>query len=57
MEVLQTCFADKLTEAAWLPRLRAIFPTWGIDLIEDAEACRATRAATAPVLKIDNIDA
>lgn len=57
VEVLQACFADKLTEAAWLPKLRTIFPTWGINLIEDAEACRATRAATAPVLKIEDIGA
>lgn len=56
VEVLQTCFADRLTENDWLPALRAVFPTYGIDLAEDAEACRATRAATAPVLKIENID-
>lgn len=56
VEVLHSCFAERLTEAGWLPKLRAVFPTWGIDLTKDADACRATRAATAPVLKIDNID-
>jgi len=55
MEVLQTCFDSKLTDDAWLPALKAIIPTYGIDLTEDAAACRATRAATAPVLKIDNV--
>jgi len=55
LEVLQTCFADKLTEDAWLPTLKAIIPTYGIDLTQDADACRATRADTAPVLKIENI--
>lgn len=55
VEVLQTCFADRLTESAWLPKLRAIFPTYGIDLTKDAAACDATRAATAAVLKIENV--
>lgn len=55
MEVLQKCFAGELTDSGWLPKLKEIIPTFGIDLITDADACRATRAATAPVLKIDNI--
>jgi malate dehydrogenase (quinone) len=52
--VLRTCFADELTEDGWLPKLKAIIPTYGIDLTKDADACRRTRAVTAPVLKIDN---
>jgi malate dehydrogenase (quinone) len=55
LEVLQRCFADELTESGWLPRLKAIIPTYGIDLKVDADACRRTRADTAPVLKIENI--
>jgi malate dehydrogenase (quinone) len=55
MEVLQTCFSDRLTEDAWLPALKRMIPTYGIDLKRDAEACRRTRADTAPVLKIENI--
>jgi malate dehydrogenase (quinone) len=50
------CFADHLTEPGWLPGLRKIYPTYGIDLTQDAEATRATRAATAAVLKIANIE-
>jgi malate dehydrogenase (quinone) len=57
VEVLETCFADRLTEDGWLPVLRTIIPTYGIDLSKDTEACRATRAATAPVLRIENINA
>jgi malate dehydrogenase (quinone) len=49
-EVLERCFAHRLTEQDWLPKLREIFPTWGIDLAQDADACRRTRAATAAVL-------
>jgi malate dehydrogenase (quinone) len=53
--VLQKCFADELTESAWLPRLKQIIPTYGIDLIRDADACRQIRAETAPVLKLENV--
>ena len=55
VEILEKCFDDRLTESTWLPKLREILPTYGIDLIQDADACRRTRAATAPVLKIENV--
>lgn len=55
LEVLQRCFDQHLTDAGWLPRLRTIIPTFGIDLAVDAEACRATRASTSAALKIANI--
>ncbi|WP_298960790.1 malate dehydrogenase (quinone) [uncultured Methylobacterium sp.] len=55
LKVLQDCFADRLTEDAWLPALRRVIPTYGIDLKTDAEACRRTRADTAAVLRIDNV--
>jgi malate dehydrogenase (quinone) len=53
--VLKKCFGKELTESAWLPRLKTIIPTYGIDLKIDADACRRSRAETAPVLKIENI--
>ena len=52
VEVLQTCFAGQLTPQAWLPRLRTILPSYGIDLRENAQACRASRSSTAAVLGI-----
>jgi malate dehydrogenase (quinone) len=55
IDVLKKCFGSELTEGAWLPRLKAIIPTYGIDLKIDADACRRTRAETAPVLKIENV--
>jgi malate dehydrogenase (quinone) len=54
-EVLQACFADKLTKDGWLPALRRVIPTWGIDLKADADATRKTRAETAQVLKLENV--
>ena len=55
LDVLQRCFGSQLTEAAWLPKLKAIIPTYGIDLKQDAEACRQSRAATAALLQIENV--
>jgi len=55
IEVLQKCFSDKLIESVWLPKLKAIIPTYGIDLKTDADACKRTRAETAPLLKIENV--
>lgn len=55
IDVLQKCFPDQLTESAWLPKLKTIIPTYGIDLRVDADACRRVRSETASVLKIENI--
>jgi malate dehydrogenase (quinone) len=55
MEVLERCFAGQLTSNAWLPALKRMIPTHGIDLKLDADACRRTRADTASVLRLENI--
>jgi malate dehydrogenase (quinone) len=55
IDVLKKCFGNELTEGGWLPRLKTIIPTYGIDLNTDADTCRRTRAETAPVLKIENV--
>jgi malate dehydrogenase (quinone) len=55
LRVLETCFGDKITEDAWLPSLKRMIPTYGIDLKVDADACRTSRAATAKVLRIENV--
>jgi malate dehydrogenase (quinone) len=53
--VLEKCFASQLTQSGWLPKLKEIIPTYGIDLTQDADALRKTRAATAAILKVENI--
>jgi malate dehydrogenase (quinone) len=53
MEVLQKCFDDKLTPDGWLGALKQMIPTYGIDLKQDAAACRDSRARTAKVLQLD----
>jgi malate dehydrogenase (quinone) len=52
---LQKCFADELTENAWLPKLKQIIPSYGVSLIDDAELCRQVRAETAAILKVENL--
>jgi len=53
--VLEKCFARELSESGWLPKLKEIIPTYGIDLTRDGDACRKTRADTAAILKVENI--
>ncbi|CAK7022879.1 malate dehydrogenase (quinone) [Kerstersia gyiorum] len=55
LEVLQKCFADKLTDDGWLPRLKTIIPTYGVDLKTDADACREIRKSTAATLNLEFI--
>jgi malate dehydrogenase (quinone) len=53
-QVLEKCFGAELA-GSWRGRLKTIIPTYGIDLKQDAAACRDTRAKTAGVLKLDNV--
>ena len=55
VEVLEKCFADRLTPDAWLPRLKAVIPTYGIDLKTDADACHRTREETAAILGLQSV--
>jgi malate dehydrogenase (quinone) len=53
--VLEKYFSGELTASAWLPKLRAIIPSYGVSLIEDTDLLRSVRAETAQVLKVENI--
>jgi malate dehydrogenase (quinone) len=55
LEVLETCFRDRLTPDGWLPALKRMIPTYGIDLKTDRDACRRTRSETASLLNIENV--
>lgn len=53
--MLQKCFSRRVAgswEAAWLPELKEIISTYGIELKQDGDACRRIRAETASVLKL-----
>ena len=55
VEVLEKCFDNELATGGWRDRLKTIIPTYGIDLKQDAAACRNIRAKTAAVLRLQNI--
>lgn len=55
LNLLNTCFSDELAHSGWLERLKAIIPTYGIDLTKDADACKNIRATTAKTLSLENI--
>jgi len=55
MKVIEGCFSDRLTRQDWLPKLIKIFPTYGVDLKHDAQACRSSRSETASILNIVDI--
>jgi malate dehydrogenase (quinone) len=55
ISVLQKCFAGELTEQAWLPKLKAMIPSYGHSLIDDAELTRTIRRETARVLRIEDV--
>jgi L-2-hydroxyglutarate oxidase LhgO len=56
LETLKRCFAHRLVENDWLPRLKEVIPTYAIDLKTDADACRTTREKTARSLWIASIE-
>jgi malate dehydrogenase (quinone) len=55
ISVLQKCFAGELTAQAWLPKLKAMIPSYGHSLIDDADLTRTIRRETAHVLEIENV--
>jgi malate dehydrogenase (quinone) len=55
ISVLEKCFPNELSDAAWLSKLKAIIPSYGVSLIDDAELCRRIRADTAAVLRLENV--
>ena len=54
LQVVEKCFPQNVTAAGWLPRLREIFPAYGVDLKTNPELCRELRRETARTLQIDN---
>jgi malate dehydrogenase (quinone) len=55
VEVVERCFEDRLEGAAWAAKLKAMIPSYGQSLIDDAALCRKVRAETAEVLHLRNV--
>jgi malate dehydrogenase (quinone) len=54
--VLETCFATRMTEREWLPRLREIVPAYGLPLADHDVLSRRIRAETAEILRLHDHD-
>jgi malate dehydrogenase (quinone) len=55
VQVLEKCFENELATGGWRDRLKTIISTYGIDLKQDAAACRDIRAKTAAVLGLQDV--
>jgi malate dehydrogenase (quinone) len=55
IEVIEKCFNEELTANHWLPRLKAIIPSYGESLIDDAALTQRIRADTAAALRLNSI--
>lgn len=53
LDVLQRCFAGRLASAAWQDQLRALIPSYGQSLVDDAELLRRVRERTLTSLALN----
>lgn len=51
--ILNKSFPEQLTEDGWLPKLKIILPSYGLDLRVDAVACSNSRKRTAKTLGLE----
>jgi malate dehydrogenase (quinone) len=49
------CFGKELAGGGWKAKLKAIIPSYGHSLIDDAALTRKVRADTAAVLGLQNV--
>ncbi|MFT4812484.1 MAG: malate dehydrogenase (quinone) [Marinoscillum sp.] len=52
IDVIERCFNEKLENAGWKEGLKAMIPSYGESLIEDAELLRAIRQETLATLEL-----
>ena len=52
IDVIERCFSDKLENDGWKERLKAMIPSYGESLIEDAELLKTIREDTLSTLKL-----
>jgi malate dehydrogenase (quinone) len=55
IQVIESCFAEKVTHGGWRAKLKELIPSYGQPLADNAALCRQVRAETAAVLNINNV--
>ena len=53
LDVLKTCFPEKLSSDEWQKKLKEMIPSFGQSLIDDRDLCLKTRDYTTAVLKLE----
>lgn len=52
LDVLQRCFAERVCSTEWQGKLKALIPSYGQSLVEDAELLKRVRARTLTTLSL-----
>ncbi len=55
MQVIEKCFAKQLATESWQQKLKAILPSYGKSLLQDAELAKQIRQRTLATLRLDTI--
>jgi malate dehydrogenase (quinone) len=50
INVVETCFPQKMATAAWQTKMKTMIPSYGQSLIDDAELLKTIRARTTRTL-------
>jgi malate dehydrogenase (quinone) len=52
VEVIERCFKDRLAQPEWQAKMKEMIPSYGQDLVSDADLLREVRANTLDTLKL-----
>ncbi len=53
LDVLTTCFPDKMNSKEWTDKLVEMIPSYGQSLIKNGKLCKKIRKYTTEVLKLE----
>lgn len=53
LSIVERCFGDRLAEDSWQQKIRELVPSYGQNLVENAELLNRIRARTLSVLELD----
>jgi malate dehydrogenase (quinone) len=56
LDILKSCFKDKMDSPAWQNKLKQMIPSYGQSLGENAELCRKIREWTSEILKLKIVE-
>lgn len=54
LDVLETCFPEKMKSSDWQKKLQTMIPSYGQSLIKDGRYCKEIRDYTTKILKLEN---